>query len=265
MLPLQQQALFGSASFWIGLVYVTLPLGLILYGCNDLADVETDRMNPRKGSYLFGARGSRAQLARLPRYIALVQLPFLVVFAASIGWLQAIGWFLAVCGTTAIYNFPRYGTKNWPVVDVLTQAGYLLVFVISSWLNGLPQLPWYTFVFAGLFAMHSHLFGQIMDIVPDREAGRRSTAVTFGILPSKYLIAALLAIESWLVFAIPGDFLVGGFLAAAALWFLLDATVLWRDRLYTPGQMRFFLLGWNAAAVTSLPILWYWGRLAGSI
>jgi 4-hydroxybenzoate polyprenyltransferase len=264
MLPLQQQHVFGSAAFWLGLLYVTLPLGLVLYGCNDLADVETDRLNPRKGSYLFGARGSQEQLVRLPKYILLVQVPFLCFFAAQLGWGKAVGWLAAVFAATAIYNVPRFGTKNWPVVDVLTQAGYLLVFVLSSWVNAKPQLPWYTFVFGGLFAMHSHLFGQIMDIVPDRNAGRRTTAVSFGVVPSKLLIVALLAIECWLVLVYANDRMVGCFLAAAATWFLLDALLLWRERLYAPWQMRFFLLGWNVAAVLSLPIVWQWGRLAGS-
>jgi 4-hydroxybenzoate polyprenyltransferase len=33
----------------------------------------------------------------------------------------------------------------------------------------------FPFVFGALFAMHSHLFGQIMDVAPDRLAGRRTT------------------------------------------------------------------------------------------
>jgi 4-hydroxybenzoate polyprenyltransferase len=263
MLAVEQRFVFHSIPFWLGLLYVTLPLGLILYGPNDLADVETDRLNPRKGNYLFGAKGTPEQLASLPRQIVLVQLPFLVAFGIILGPLTALGWFAAVCAATAIYNFPRYGTKNWPFLDLLTQSGYLLVFLLATWLSDVPQLPWYTYVFGALFAMHSHLFGQIMDVVPDRAAGRRTTAVVIGIIPSKLLMAALMAFQSWLVYSQAGDWLIATFLAFAAAWFLLDATVLWRDRLYTPGQMRFFMLGWNAAALLSIPIVWKWGMLGG--
>jgi hypothetical protein len=47
-----------------------------------------------------------------------------------------------------------------------------------------------------------------------------------------------------------------GFLAFGALWFLLDATVIWKDRLYSTLQMRAFLLGWNFIAVASLGWVW---------
>ena len=74
LIPLGRRQVFGSAGFWLGLIYVTLPLGLIIYGWNDVADAEIDGFNPRKGTFLFGALGSRDQLARLPLQIALVQL-----------------------------------------------------------------------------------------------------------------------------------------------------------------------------------------------
>ena len=55
LLPLGGQQVFGDWRFWLGLVYVTLPFGLLIYGCNDLVDGDTDRLNPRKDTFLFGA------------------------------------------------------------------------------------------------------------------------------------------------------------------------------------------------------------------
>ena len=52
---------FHSAGFWLGLLYVTFPLGLIIYGWNDIADADIDSFNPRKGTFLFGARGSETR------------------------------------------------------------------------------------------------------------------------------------------------------------------------------------------------------------
>jgi len=66
LLPLGRRHVFDSVGFWLGLIYVTLPLGLIIYGWNDIADAEIDKFNPRKGTFLFGARGSQEQLRRLP-------------------------------------------------------------------------------------------------------------------------------------------------------------------------------------------------------
>ncbi len=255
LLPLGQRQVFGAWPFWLGLFFVTFPLGLLIYGWNDLMDAETDRHNPRKGTFLFGARGNEAQLAALPGRILLVQLPFASLFVGLLGF-RAFGWWAALIAATAVYNWPPPGLKGRPPFDMLNQIGYLLVFVLSSWLNQAPQLPWQTFVFGALFAMHSHLFGQIMDVEPDRQAGRRTTATAIGIVPAKLLAALFLLAEAALVELSFHDALIAAALALGGGWFILDALVLWRDRLYRPAQMRFFLLGWNAAAVLSLAWVW---------
>ncbi len=260
LLPLGQRHVFGSWTFWLGLLYVTFPLGLFIYGWNDLVDAETDRLNPRKGTFLFGARPDDAQLAALPIRMACVQLPFACFFV----WLEgprAFVWLAALVVTTAAYNWPPPGLKGRPPFELLNQIGYLLVFVLSSWLNDAPQLPWQTFVFGALFAMHSHLFGQIMDVEPDRLSGRRTTATIIGAVPAKGLIAAFLFAEGVLVFAGFRDALIAGFLVLGAGWFLLDALVLWRARPYRPAEMRFFLLAWNAAAVGSMGWVWFTATL----
>src|SRR5215467_9622853 len=40
MLPLGGRHVFSSVSFWLGMVYVTFPMGLLLYGWNDYVDFE---------------------------------------------------------------------------------------------------------------------------------------------------------------------------------------------------------------------------------
>lgn len=263
LLPLGQRAVFDLPGFWLGLLYVTLPLGLLIYGWNDAVDFETDRLNPRKDTFLFGARPSPEQIAGLPLRIALVQLPFVFALTWLLGW-RALAWFAALVAATAIYNWPRIGFKGRAGFDMLNQLGYLLVFVLSSWLNGVPQLPWFTFVFGALFAMHSHLFGQIMDYVPDLRAGRRTTAGTIGVRPAKALMAAFLAAESVLIWTCARDPWIAAALAAGALWFTLDATRLWRARPYSDAQMRFFLLAWNAVALLSIPWVWHTATLTHS-
>ena len=262
LLPLGQREVFGSGPFWLGIIYVTFPLGMLIYGWNDLVDRETDRLNPRKDTFLFGARPTPAQMRRLPLAIALVQAPFVAAFVWLLGW-KALAWFAALAAATALYNGPGAGLKARPGCDLLNQAGYLLVFVLSSWLGGVPQLPWSTFVFGALFAMHSHLFGEIMDLEPDRAVGRRTTAVAIGIRPSKALLVALLAAESALVWRCANDPWIATALAAGAGFFTADALLFWRARPYASWQMRAFFLGWNAAAALSLPWVWKTATLAG--
>jgi 4-hydroxybenzoate polyprenyltransferase len=263
-LPAGGALVFASWKFWLGCLYVTFPLGLLIYGWNDIADYETDRHNPRKGTFLFGAKGTPEQLRLLPLRIALVQLPFFVLFWWLEGW-RVLPWAAALVFATAIYNGPRGGLKARPPFELLNQIGYLLVFVLASWLNNVPQLPWSTFLFGALFAMHSHLFGQIMDVVPDRIAGRRTSAGQIGIVRAKWLLTGLLTSEAVIVGWFFGDQFLAAFLALAALWFIADATLLWRDAVYRTWQMRLFLLGWNAIALASLPIVWRSGALTRAL
>ena len=106
--------------------------------------------------------------------------------------------------------------------------------------------------------MHSHVFGEVMDIEPDHLSGRRTTATVIGRVPAKFLIAAFLGVETLLVRLYFHDWMVTGFLALGAIWFVLDASLLWKDRKYLPKEMRLFLWGWNLAAL--LGICWNWAQ-----
>lgn len=263
MLPLGGRHVFQSLPFWFGVIYVTLPMGLLLYGWNDYVDFDVDRVNPRKGSFLFGARGSLEQLRRLPWTIVLAQAPFLVGFCVLRGW-RMIVCFAGMAAAAAIYNWPRYGFKSRAPLEILNQAGYLFVFVLSSWVNGLRQLRWPAMLFGALFAMHSHVFGEIMDIEPDASVGRKTTAVVIGRIRAKLLIAGFLVIETVLVYLFFRDLVLTGFLIASAIWFVLDATFFWRSRPYTPHQMRFAMLAWNVIALASMPWVWWKGGFVGT-
>jgi 4-hydroxybenzoate polyprenyltransferase len=262
MLPLGHMHVFFSGTFWFGLAYCCFPLGLLLYGWNDYVDFETDQLNPRKGSFLFGARGSRDQLRKLPAIIAVVQAPCVIAFCYLRGWHMLL-WFAGTVAAAAIYNWPRYGFKARPPLEILNQAGYLLVFLLSSWLNGARQLSWPAMVFGAMFAMHSHVFGEIMDLEPDRDSGRRTTATVIGRVPAKLLISAFLAAECALVLFFFHDLALSMFLFASAAWFLLDAICFWRDQPYSPAQMRFALIAWNVIALGSMPWVWWKASLTG--
>jgi 4-hydroxybenzoate polyprenyltransferase len=255
LLPLGGQYVFNSLSFWLGLIYVTLPLGLIIYGWNDIADADIDRFNPRRGTFLFGARGSHEQLSKLPLKIALVQTVCAAIFFYFIGP-KSLLWFAALTLFTAIYNLPRYGLKSHPPFDILNQAGYLLVFVLSSWLNHAPQLRWPTMLFGALFAMHSHLFGEVMDFNPDLLSGRCTTATVIGVVPAKLLTSGMLLVEALLVYECYANIWISGALAFGVLWFLLDALIFWRGQPYSLKTMRVFMLGWNAIALGSMGWVW---------
>lgn len=260
LMPLGRADMLHSGIFWLGLFYVLFPLGFLLYGVNDIVDAEADRLNPRKGSFLFGSLGAVEQLASLRWKIAVVQVPFLAVFFAVMGP-RILVWFTVLLAAVGLYNAPRFGWKTHPPFDVLIQSSYLLIFVLSSWLNQVHQLPWQTFLFGALFAMHSHILGEVMDLEPDRLSARRTTAISIGAVPSKLLIAGLLCLEATLVFIFFRDMVIGGFLFCGAAWFVSDALLVWKNRPYSPTEMRLFMWGWNAAALAGL----FWNWLEGSL
>jgi 4-hydroxybenzoate polyprenyltransferase len=257
LMPLGHADFLHSRVLWLGLFYVLFPLGFLLYGVNDIVDAEADRRNPRKGTFLFGSLGGDEQLAALRWKIAAVQIPFLIIFFLLAGP-RILYWFAALLVAVGIYNAPRFGWKSHPPFDVLIQASYLLVFVLSSWLNGVAQLPWQTFLFGAMFAMHSHVFGEVMDLEPDRLSGRRTTATLLGAAGSKLLILGFLCVEALLVYFFFGDWIVAGFLGLGATWFLVDALLVWKNRSYSPVEMRLFMWGWNAAAVAGM--WWNWSK-----
>ncbi|MGB7283086.1 MAG: UbiA family prenyltransferase [Candidatus Acidiferrum sp.] len=255
LMPLGHADFLHSGTLWLGLFYVVFPLGFLLYGVNDIVDAKGDRLNPRKGSFLFGSLGAAEQLVALRWKIAAVQVPFLAVFLAVAGT-RVLLWFAALLLAVGLYNAPRFSWKSHPPFDVLIQSSYLLIFVLSSWLNHVPQLPWQTFLFGALFAMHSHIFGEVMDLEPDRLSGRRTTATLIGTVSSKLLIAGLLCAEAVLVQFYFGGLVITGFLTFGAAWFVSDALIVWKNGPYSPGEMRLFMWGWNAAALAG--IFWNW-------
>src|SRR5260370_3584767 len=131
LMPLGHADFLHSGKLWLGLFFVLFPLGLVLYGVNDIVDAENDALNPRKGTFMFGARGAREQLAALKWQIAVVQIPFVVAFYYFAGP-RILWWYAVLLLAVGIYKSPGLGWKGPPPLDLLIQARSLVVFVLSS-------------------------------------------------------------------------------------------------------------------------------------
>ncbi|MEM9191498.1 MAG: UbiA family prenyltransferase [Myxococcota bacterium] len=256
LLPLGLREMFGSPAFWLGCIYVCFPLSLFMYGWNDLGDVETDSKNPRKDSWIFGARPDAWMRARLPAVMVLVQLPFVAAFYYFAGP-KIFLWFAAMVLTNFLYNAPRYGWKRIAGLDLLNQTGYLLIFVLASWICDVPQLSWPVMIFSSFFAMHSHLFGQLMDIDEDKEGGRKSTAVVVGVRPAKFLLAMLLLAEAAIAYRYFQGPFVALFVGAGGLFFVGDA--LFGPRRYPITFTKLFFIGWNIIVFATMHFVWRYG------
>lgn len=182
--------------FLAGLAYCTLPLNLMCYLMNDLADVEVDVDNPRKGGDLLGAKEDVGRLRAAVLPAAILQLPFLLAFSWLCGAASAWPWLAAVFGVNWLYNFGPRLSGNYAPLDLVCPCGYILVVPLSCWLNALPYPPYRSWAHAALLVLRTQLWIQTFDIECDAAKGRRNTAVRLGLRRSQLLLAVLLAGET---------------------------------------------------------------------
>lgn len=256
----QSQGDIGNLSFWIGLVFVTFPLNYLVYGLNDYNDVTADKVNARKGNYLFGAKAGSKQLKPVPKRIFIVILPFFLFFVISKG----VWMFILLCLMIIVnigYNFPPLRLKEKPPFEILIQSGYVITALFCVELNQLNPLPWQTLVYLVLFAFQAHIAGEIMDIEPDKRALKRTTAVILGRKKTKILMLNLLLLESFLLWHWFGDLVLGGFLLLFSAWLILDIFFIFKNRPYSVNQMKLFGYAMNVSAILSMIWVLYSGTL----
>ena len=259
LLPLARRDFDWNAPFWVGALYVLFPLNFLVYGWNDLVDADIDRLNPRKGNFLFGARANAAQLKALPRALFWVSLPCFLILVASSDWKTAL-LLAALVGVLWIYNAPRKGWRGRPPLELLNQIGYLLLIPLSMNLNGVANLPLLSWVYLWLFCTHAHLMGEVMDVIPDRAAHRRTTATILGAVKTKWLVLALVLVEAAMICGFFRDWILGGFLLFGVLWLRFDI-FWWGERAYSKTEFTLFGLGLNAAGFASMVWVAWTGTL----
>lgn len=191
--------LLSQWPFLVGLAYSTLPLNLMCYLMNDLADVEVDADNPRKGGDLLGAKEDENRLRAAIVPAALLQLPFLLIFSWLCRTAIALPWLAAVFGVNWLYNFGPRLSGNYAPLDLVCPCGYILVVPLSCWLSALPYPPLRSWVHAALLVLRTQLWIQTFDIECDAAKGRRNTAVRLGLRRSQLLLAAMLVGETTFV------------------------------------------------------------------
>ncbi len=261
MLPTgQMEEVWTSLPFWIGLFYVSFPLNFLVYGWNDMVDIETDKVNPRKDSFWFGARGTKEQLEELWKPMLAVQLLIGPVLLHFVG-LKMLWLLLTFVIINGLYNLPKHGLRSRPPLELLCQVGYVLTALFSVYMNDTTQLPWQTYFYLLLFAVQSHLIGEVMDIEPDNKAGRRTTAIILGIQKTKLLIIAIVLAEVFLLFFVFQAYIFGGMLMIGLLWLLLDLFFIYKTQNYSLTQMKLFGMMSNVVGLVSMSYVWYSGCL----
>lgn len=237
--------------FWIGLFFVCFPLNFFVYGLNDLGDVNADKFNNRKGNFLFGAKADEPTLRKAVKWATIFLFAFMILFTLTSGW-QMIPLFLAIALFNYVYNFKPYRIKTRPPFELAIQVGYILTAVFSSYLNDLDQIPWQTMIYLCFFCFQAHLAGEIMDLDPDREAGKKTTANLFGRVNAKLFMFLLLLIEVFILIFWFNDLVLAAGLGAFAIWLLIDVFLVFRNKSYTLSEMMLFGYGMNIIGLASM-------------
>ena len=246
--------------FWIGFFFVTFPLNYLVYGLNDCNDISADKINDRKGNFLFGAKESKDYLDKVPWRIAIVTIPFIIYFTMLAGWKMFVILLIMVF-VNVIYNYPPFRIKERPPFEILIQVGYVGTVLFSILLNDLDMIPWQTFAYLSLFAFQAHIAGELMDIEPDIIAGKKTTATLIGRKNTKYLMIAFLAVETYILYFWFQDYILSGMLGVFAIWMVIDVFLVFKEKPYTLDQMKFFGFGMNASALATMIWVLYSGKL----
>jgi len=250
--------------FWIGLLFVTFPLNYLVYGLNDYNDIEADAVNSRKGNYLFGAKATSAVLQHIPKRIALILAPFIIGFTYVSGYKMFLALTFMVV-INIIYNFRPFRIKERPPFEICIQVGYVVTAYFSVLLNETTMLPWQTLLYLTLFAFQAHIAGEIMDIEPDKIAGKRTTATLLGRKNTKMIMLLLLLIECYVLSVWFQDYVLAGFLGIFSLWLILDIFIFFKNKPYSLSQMKLFGYAMNISAILSMAWALYSGKLLAPV
>jgi 4-hydroxybenzoate polyprenyltransferase len=192
-----QQSFQVAPSQLIALIYFTFPANLLIYGINDIFDRDTDKHNPKKGSY--EAAHQQNQTKFLATIITLTNLPFLIYLAFQNS--TAVIFTAAFLFFSIQYSATPIRAKSKPIIDGIFNFLYVAPALITLSLSNPEAINQSSvpLILAGTFwCMSMHAFSAIPDIEADTKAGLTTTAVllqekgTFAYCFLLYLTTAIL-------------------------------------------------------------------------
>eukprot|EP00525_Craspedostauros_australis_P005500 CAMPEP_0198123652 /NCGR_PEP_ID=MMETSP1442-20131203/38041_1 /TAXON_ID= /ORGANISM="Craspedostauros australis, Strain CCMP3328" /LENGTH=378 /DNA_ID=CAMNT_0043782885 /DNA_START=82 /DNA_END=1218 /DNA_ORIENTATION=- len=210
-------SIFMTTLFWLGLLYVCLPLNMLTYGLNDYADMDIDLDNQRKGNWFFGPKGMGPhRLETVLRIAFAVSFVWLFAFIAAVphqpemlSWrirlAMFLSWYAFGVLTNVAYNFKCLGhlSSHGPLETPMVFLGFSLITVFSYWVNvvlyhrsngtGTLQLIFFGdgdhslfgcnasyWIHLAFLILRTQLWTEYMDFENDLKMRRTTTLVRFG-------------------------------------------------------------------------------------
>ena len=204
LLPAALAGQLPGTVFWFGAAYVTVPLGLLIYGWNDFRDADVDALSARKTASLtarfFGYRLTPAKRRLLPAWVVALHLPF-AGLAAVAGRYDLLGWLAVMAFANWLYNGPGVRLSRVPVVAELTATWiYLNILWLGAMTSGIWPDVW-VWVLGGTAILVFQIAGAIVDIEPDRLVRKITFAAAVGRRRAASTLAAVVASKGVLLLA----------------------------------------------------------------
>jgi len=197
----------------IEMLLLTFPFSFIIYGLNDLFDIEVDKQSPRKGG-IWGAKLEPEDIPWVKNLIIVFSLLIILVAALSFNWLHFAFSFLMIA-VPYMYSAPPFRFKARPFWDSFLSGGYGIgPFMFAYTLSGefFPYLEIFV-VASGFSAIHA--IATIMDYVEDKKQGITTFAVGCGPWAPAFL--AMIICLCNLVFSLGYSYLLTAGLLLATL------------------------------------------------
>lgn len=160
----------------IQIVLLSFPYSLLLFGINDIYDIESDKINPRKRSIEF--HGGDARLIKIVSAAASSLLLMSSLFTYNLSNILCVVLILLL---SYFYSIPPVRLKERPPIDSFSNGAlFFLVFSMGwSFGNSVVDIPLKIY-FVAFCVMGIHAFGTVMDYSFDRRAGHKTFAVVLG-------------------------------------------------------------------------------------
>lgn len=183
--------------FFYSLFFFLLPANIYLYGINDYFDRDTDFFNKKKSGKEHRLKNKESRVLIFWLILSVLFFIPLFFFSDFIGSLILLVWF----GLSTAYSAPpRF--KAIPVLDFLSNILYVMPGFYAYYYitNSLPSLLMILASFVWVWAMH--LYSAVPDIVADKKAKLKTSAIVFG-----ETLSVLLCLFFWFVFFVIVSFL----------------------------------------------------------
>lgn len=163
---------------------LTLPASFVMFGINDVYDIDSDKLNPRKKDKFFGIVIDEIDVPEIKKISLFFSILIIVVSLFSFNLVHIFLTFLAVI-SVYVYSVPPIRIKSRPIIDSIFNMLFIyLPFAMGYSLMGTLDFLNIHFIIFGLLGSAAHAIGTVSDLNSDKKTGIKTFATQYGhVLP----------------------------------------------------------------------------------